>query len=350
MSSSSCAMLHIADAHVKQHIWQSCHEVVGDAQCALFELGPTIKKHGIEVLLLSGDIFDSTKPTAQSVNTVVEFCKQFREVLFITGTHDNTDPPWINVVPNAAHLGSTPTEVCGAHFYGIDYCSTRDQLKAKLCEIVSTVRESVKTGKPTYLVLHNAFRHLLGFEGAWKVEIEDIEEVSPALRVIVGDVHTRKTVELEGGGWVHSAGPLVPQDWGQTETPCYVDIIDVQSGSITPVNTDVRSFRTLEVEDVANFVDAPKKLPTCVRVLMPAGNTQAAPTIPGCIVIPQIVSRQEQTDGREFRSLGISLEQAIREEFKDPYDAELMWRMYLSENPREVIEEELKKNNIKTRN
>ena len=104
-----CAMLHIADAHVKQHIWTSCREVVGDAQLALKKAAEAAKEHSCSTLLLSGDVFDSTRPTAKDVDAVVNLCKKFSRVLYITGTHDNTDPPWVSVVPNAVHLGVTYT-------------------------------------------------------------------------------------------------------------------------------------------------------------------------------------------------------------------------------------------------
>ena len=89
-----CAMLHIADAHVKQHIWTACREVVGDAQLALEKVSEKAAAAGARVLLLSGDVFDSTRPTAKDVDAVVNLCKKFSRVLYITGTHDNTDPPW----------------------------------------------------------------------------------------------------------------------------------------------------------------------------------------------------------------------------------------------------------------
>lgn len=341
------AMLHIADAHVKTHIWQSYREVVGDAHTAFSKAVAEGVEQGSDTLLLSGDVFDNTRPTSKDVNAVVEACKKFKMVLYVTGTHDNTDPPWVGLVPHAIHLGIVPAAVGDAVFLGIDYCSTRQQMLEQLSNLCPVIREQQK---PTYLVMHNAFRHLLGFEGAWKVELEDIEAISPDLRVIVGDVHTRKTVKLSGNGWVHSAGPLCPQDWGQTSNSCYADVIDISTGNITPVCTDVRKYHHIALEDVASFKDEePLELPTVVKVDVPAGTTSGANIqIPCCIVIPTLVQISSET-ASEYSEVGKSLEEVVKTYFEDPEDGELLWQLYTSDAPKKVLYDLLEKEGILVR-
>jgi hypothetical protein len=164
---------------------------------------------------------------------------------------------------------------------GINYTDSADDLKAKiqLCHDQAK-SQNVET---LYLVLHTSFKHLLNF-GTSKLEIRDIEALFPdmVVRVLVGDVHTRDTVNICecNGSYIHSPGSTYPTSIDKTAEEPAMSIIPVTGTQIEDIPCQVRMYWRVEYidrSDLDSTVDAAMDaqvegfLPPFIRVLLPEG-------------------------------------------------------------------------------
>lgn len=195
----------IADLHIGQSLRASL-EFENDSYLAVKELTKSIladkQKH--KTVILAGDIFGHRRIDGECLQSFQEMMQAFNDAknidtIFIQGNHD------FNIVPipkleRCMHIHKQMYQYDDKYVYGLDYMPT-EQLKEELkyvpeCEL---------------LVLHTGFKHLLGFEGAFSLTLEDIPE--QVFNVLVGHVHKTDAIELPtvpGGGFCISPGGLQP--------------------------------------------------------------------------------------------------------------------------------------------
>ena len=204
-----------ADLHLARRIWKSRPDLEKDSFLALAALSGALLHQGNPkptALLLAGDIFDASKLDGSTLNAFTMFADELYEadvpVYFVQGNHDYDKMPHAQVQGNTC-INEQLVEIDGQKVYGLDW-RPRQQLRAAL--------ESVP--ECDLLLLHAAFEHLLGFEGAYDLSLEDIP---PHVKnVFVGDIHVRDTTRLNGKGWCVSPGALHPCNMAQGGPHGYV--------------------------------------------------------------------------------------------------------------------------------
>jgi DNA repair exonuclease SbcCD nuclease subunit len=104
-------------------------------------------------------------------------------------------------------------------------------------------------------VLHTAFRHLLGFEGAWQLEYTDIPEYVD--NVLVGDIHIHDVSKFENTT-IYSPGAIyacnaaeLKQDHG---------FYCIEEDGITYQHLDTRTFVNINMETPESVAEADKEL------------------------------------------------------------------------------------------
>lgn len=335
--------IHIGDAHIREQTWANIPEVRGDASKAVFKVVDYAISHKIDTLVLSGDVFHSSKPTSRDIEIFNSLVKPFDYVLYIEGNHERSDPPWLNTLNaygNMRHLTPSGVTIGDTQFYGIDYTrSSDDTIQA----VASVISDSMKDPKPV-LVMHCGFKHMINFEGASQI---DATQVAPFKGlVLVSHVHKRKTYKN-----IHSPGPLFPQNWEEVGD-CFVDLIDTDHCDIEDIvktiDVTVRNYHTIKLEDVKTFKDTPRELPTLVRVLT-NDPKDVIPEIKGCIVVPVITGKTNDGSAAENAVDVMSIDEAIMAEYEDKDDGSLMVDLFHSESPEEYIDKFLINNNIDRR-
>lgn len=176
-----------ADIHLRPYIWRSYKDIKDDSYLAWHQLCDFVLNKVFRsfneptVLILGGDIFDSTTPSGKSENafkTGLDKLAGKVPVYFIPGNHDEEEvarPLLWNCIP----LSEAPIKIDDTIICGIPYTRNVDLLHEKIANIPPC----------DYLVMHSAFKHLLSFDEMWQVQEDDIPEYIE--HVLVGDIHKK---------------------------------------------------------------------------------------------------------------------------------------------------------------
>ena len=332
--------IHIGDAHIREQTWANIPEVRGDAFKACSRVVEFATRENIDVLILSGDVFHSSKPTSRDLEIFNYLIEPFNYVLYIEGNHETAKPMWLESLNNDKlhHMNAgEPIFLNTTVFHGIDYSRSREELLTGLQKVSSAVGGK---GFVEFLVMHCGFRHMINFEGASQLDASDVSGFPGT--ILVSHVHKRHTYKN-----IHSPGPLFPQSWEEVG-PCYVDVIDTSTPTIGSLDVTVRNYHTLKLDELKEFKDSPRELPTLIRVLTDDPK-DVIPDVPGCIVIPMITGKNTDSDSTEISLEVMSIDDAIMAEYDDPEDGRLMIDLFHSESPDKHIDEFLKANNIDRR-
>lgn len=292
IASVESKFLFTADNHIKSRTWTNSMLLHSDAYAALGAASGWLTdkyQDSIQTLVIGGDWFDTDRPTSEDVLQSVEFLKRFHTVYYIRGNHDKKDPSFLELMKympdvDLVNLEGTTvflTEDMQTAVTGINYTDSADELKSKI-QICHDQAKSQNV-ETLYLVLHTSFKHLLNF-GTSKLEIQDIEALFPdmVVRVLVGDVHTRDTVNICecNGSYIHSPGATYPTSIDKTSEEPAMSVIPVTGTQIEDVPCQVRMYWRIEYidrSDLDSTVDAAMDaqvegfLPPFIRVLLPEG-------------------------------------------------------------------------------
>ena len=279
--------LFMADAHIRSRTWTNSMQLNGDAYAALTKVAGQLPG-SVDSLIIGGDWFDSNRPSSEDLVRTLEFLRGFSSVSYVRGNHDSCVPSFLEALSAwdgggvrelTADAGTTGTCQCR----GVSWLPSADGLR----EQILRARDMMNPFRPLYLVLHASFKHLLGFDGAYQLDAEWIKDTfkDRCVRVLVGDIHTRNTLELPNGGWIHSPGSLYPRSWDKVQEPCCVSLVDSDTGEIRDVPCDVRRYVQLEYAGQPELIKELQRiseehedgmLDTFVRVVVPDG----APPLP----------------------------------------------------------------------
>lgn len=362
--------LFMADAHIKARTWTNSMQLVGDAYKALDRLQHSEAISDVKILVIGGDWFDSNRPSSVDLAKTREFMLQFNIVYFIPGNHDSVTPSFLEVFDQLV----TDDDMCVVHrlsediisMYGVDHCyiagipwmHSAEELKAKIKQITANFKENYSKDDVLYLVLHTSFKHLLAFDGAYKLTKEFIADAcaDSNIRVLVGDIHTRDTTVYneQTGAYIHSPGSLYPLSFDKAEDQNTVSKINCISGHIEDIPVDVRTYITWDYTNrtdlntlVAGMVqDNPEGfLKPFIRTVVTDAEVQITDGEYPEVVI-QVVSAQsaEVSHKPESRKETYTISQAIEEELAedDPDINDLAQALYASDDPLAEIENWLK--------
>lgn len=359
--------LFMADAHIKARTWTNNMQLVGDAYKALDRLQHSDELSGVKMLVIGGDWFDSNRPTSIDLARTREFMLKFDIIYFIPGNHDSVTPSFLEVFDNLATDNGpcvvyrlsedTISMLHGAdHCYiaGIPWTHSAEDLKTKIKSIATTFKETYGQDDILYLVLHTSFKHLLAFDGAYKLTKEFISEVcgDSNIRVLVGDIHTRDTTVYneKTGAYIHSPGSLYPLSFDKAEESNMVSKINLKTGAITDIPVDVRTYTSWNYTnraDLATLVagvvqDNPAGfMKPFIRTIVSDAEVQITDGEYPDVVIQVVNSQTADIQQRqEVRQETYTISQAIEEELADddPDINDLAQALFASDDPLAEIE------------
>lgn len=226
-----------ADNHLSQRTWSSLRSITGDSYYALGSMTKAVLDQKADILVMAGDIFDSTVVDPMTEKVLQGNLKLLRdngvEVLSVMGNHDRSTSISRSSLFGTTQLTITPLDINGVSFCGIDYTPSTEDLQEKLSCVPPC----------DYLVLHAPFRHLLGFEGRYQLELQDVPAHVGC--VIVGDIHVRDFTRSPEGVLVFSPGSTHPLSLAEVDHDHGVSIWN--HGDQSPEDsdffpTDVRGY------------------------------------------------------------------------------------------------------------
>lgn len=206
-------------------------------------------------LVIGGDLYDTNAPPARLVFQVNKILGQLREkhlpIYLIQGNHDkDPETPWGSLVEGVQHIHQQLVDIGGLKVYGLDF--------APATHITQQIQQIPKCD---VLVLHQALKQGLGFEGAWNC---DLDWVNPELcaDVLLGDLHNAREELFSTDKKVRGLYPGVqymttvdaPRD------PSFIVVTGKTGGHLDyqRVALPCRPFYTVELQknqDVGDFVE-----------------------------------------------------------------------------------------------
>lgn len=330
----------MSDVHIKNRTWNNNTTVTGDSYKAL-DTVLLSKERDTDILIIGGDWFDSNKITSEDLSKTKQFISNFKKVYFIRGNHDKVDPSFLSILDSETtntvsvkELTKTPYQLYNNVFIaGIPWMHSSTDLQNEITDCISEFAHiSINYKDPVlYLVLHTSFKHLLSFDGSYKLTAEWMKEAIGNLRVytLVGDIHTRDTRIINDitGAYIHSSGSLYPLSVDKTEEDYAMSLIDLDTAEIIDIPCSVRSYYTYgytskkELDDFVSSVvseNTNSVLKPYIRVIIPAVfDVQILQSSYPDVVLN--VHREYSSDfqtSTQNTSSGYTIENAITDELK----------------------------------
>lgn len=339
-------ILILADCHIRKRTWSNFAKISDDAYHALTTILQTVDPLP-EVLLIAGDWFDTDRPSTTDILKSAEFFSHFRTVLYIAGNHDRHCGEIFEALQETSKkVKGTTTFVdiskhnyvftvrgCTTIFAGLPYIHDSKQFIEEYTQKVLAAKNNYPDANLT-MVVHTNFEHLLGFEGAFHINLDQVKDIAAdyPVTVIAGHVHTRDTSKYSDGSrtYVHSPGSLYPSTFADAvkEDKPAVSVYSCDDGDLASFAVPVRSyaditFSTYEeldkaLHDIAANADKQGyPLPSLVRLHITADMMNSSITVPADIadkVVLQITtSTTEAQDVIINMAEGYSMAEAARE-------------------------------------
>jgi DNA repair exonuclease SbcCD nuclease subunit len=309
--------LFTADCHIKGRTWTNSTLLRSDSLKA-FEKAIDGACTKSDTIVIGGDLFDSNRPTSNDVvETLSLLTYNFSHIWYIRGNHDSVEPSYLkaikdtfddDVITEARELYPTefhfPMETTtDLHFeddaelrnyqcykypiVGISWDPSDKEVYSKLQQAVENWKMKRAKGQQPdgilYVVMHCSFKHLLGFDGAYQLDLDMVRNIcgEEHVNILVGHIHTRSTVVYNSkGAYIHSPGSTYPLSSDKMGEPCFASLIDFVTGKIEDIPTDVRKYVNVNLTDIPDGDvikwlnennKRPEKywLPTFVQVTIP---------------------------------------------------------------------------------
>ena len=346
--------LFTADCHMKRRTWTNSTLLSGDATAAFRKMcaNSILRDKNVDTIVIGGDLFDNNRPTSQDLLDVHQELDSFNRVFYLRGNHDSVYPPYV------ASFQSTDVRDDGFKYYIMDNTEepSMDGMSGNSCIVGipwvhsdSLLVESLKASiahwrqyrtspdEILYVVLHCSFKHLLGFDGAYQLDVDMIKELCGEDRInfLVGHIHTRDTlVYNKAGAYIHSPGSLYPLTTDKMSTPCFASLINGDTGEIIAIPVDVRKYVTVELSGVSGvniighlnasgYQPPDGYLPTFVRLQIPEDYDQM-PILESSDYVFKIdrhVTRQVTT---QHVNASYTINDAVREELQNEANREMV--------------------------
>ena len=337
VESPATRALILADVHTRQRTWTNNPLVSGDAYAALKLVRETLATR-CGLCISAGDLFDSNRPTSTDLLAVENCLMGFGRVLYVNGNHDSVDPAFVDVLDGKlelARLGVSPVTVLDCPVFGADYtaCASENGIESVLS---AAVRHCSSGGRHATVVLHCAFRHLMGIDGAWHTSLEDVAGIlrkcglsrDARMTIVCGHVHKRDVRPVPGfdGVTFLSPGSLYPTNslYMRGDTPS-VTLLDLATGDMEEAPVPVRLYGRVPVSgdvdaEMARLAEGRLELPSYLQVVVPDGMADAPVPASTKDVIVQAVPETLQDEDIASAlpdTTGYTLADAVADELDD---------------------------------
>ena len=187
---------HIGDGHLGKRQYGLAQRDE-DTKNALSHCFKDAIAANVDVIILPGDMFDTSKPTADNVEHLADLVAMAKargiRVIGIDGNHDKAGSSffkrsWLSVCRVETFEDLTPIKIKGVNFYGINH-HLPNAFKDKLCESVDHfVQQKINID---VLVIHQSVAELCNFNGVELTAEWMAEQLSMVNTryVAMGDIH-----------------------------------------------------------------------------------------------------------------------------------------------------------------
>lgn len=225
MTASPICLLQ-GDAHLSEYIWGKRPQIRGDAYHAFEQ----VVGHAVRLnvpLILAGDVFDTTNPTTADVHFFRIQMDHLRQagvpVYHFQGNHDRRNLPWSDAIhSHPVYVGDgRPFSLDGVSFRAFDYDS-HDRIQTRVEMLASEPL-------PDVLLLHQAAKQALKFDGAWNFDLQTVPQGIHT--VILGDIHTPFAQRFREGCTAYYTSATHPRsdaEFGQKDTLVLYDDFHVE--------------------------------------------------------------------------------------------------------------------------
>ncbi len=268
---------HFSDTHLgyKQY---SLDEREKDIYDALDEIGDRIVEEHADIVLHSGDLFDSPRPTPQTYRTFKKFLTKLggkAKVFAVLGDHDRPKSralaPHVLFEDELQILGMS-----GSAQHEEFKVGGKDVLVAGLSNLSRTYRTvlleelkklgALKTeGKVGVLLLHEGIDKFLPFEGAFELSMDEIPQNFDY--VAMGHLHQRIKASFGKGELAYPGSSEIISKteiggWKKTGKGFY--IVDVEGDDVQVRNVNLECIRS-QLEAKLNYAQLAKGLEELVK-------------------------------------------------------------------------------------
>lgn len=245
----------MGDIHLAPYIWSQHREIANDGEVAFTSLVDIAIELKVP-FVIAGDVFDSTEPPPSLVRffrAQMARCEAAGIPVFaFQGNHDKRQVPWY-VAASAwpVHIGHGQLVQIGRlSVLAYDY-DFRGEIEAKMAALAAS------EVRPQVLMLHQAAKQALKFEGAWNFDLDWVPDGIPL--VIMGDIHKQVEMAMRNGGraWYTGAShPRSIEEFGPKS--CLAVSTDLH---VQPIEID---YRSMEKFTLAPGVDSVAMIPEVV--------------------------------------------------------------------------------------
>lgn len=285
-------VIFAADNHLAPRTWTNRWSIAGDAYYSLKQLGDRVLQSKCAGVVLGGDTTDANLKDDETLHHLSVFCQRLAQagipIWYVCGQHDRGSNGHTALdTYGARRLDGEVAVLDGVTFRGLSH-GTRAELLAALPNVPPA----------DFLVLHCAFKHLLGFAGAWQLEAE---EIPPHFtRVLVGDIHKHDVSRFRDSLTVYSPGSAYATSVDEIEeVHGWFEIARDKAGKITVEHQRylTRPFVQLDMERqgmdyvvgaMQNVRAVRTEPPTVVFLRAPAGTELPAEWLDGKAIVVRL--------------------------------------------------------------
>ncbi|MGF3521732.1 MAG: metallophosphoesterase family protein [Candidatus Bathyarchaeia archaeon] len=354
-------LAHLSDTHLgyKQY---GLEERERDIYACLEEIGDKILEAHVDVVVHSGDLFDSARPAPQAYRAFKRFLKKIGErakVFAVLGDHDR--PKSQGLAPH--FLFDDQIQILGVNWAAqqqVFSVGGREVLVAGLSNVSRTYRAILQeelrklaaldlSGKVAVLLLHEGIDRFLPYEGAFELGLDEVPKNFDY--VAMGHLHSRIKASVGEGELAYAGSSEIisrseVDEWRKNGKGFF--IVDVERGNVDvqPVNLEcVRpqlevnlkyAYLSEGLEDLATSLGGFKKQPI-VHVKVEGKNIDRqnvhaalSKRLAGLVLQFRPEFEDEATARLpEVKSGNFQVSQVIQEYFKEPDVAGLaleLWR------------------------
>lgn len=250
MSTEPLALV-TGDWHVRKvdRVWHRRDNLCGDTNYGITQINQLAEEHNVPNVLLLGDLFDlkaqQSPALSQMRHALDTFQKQNRQVLYVQGQHELSQPPILQAMhqwPTHIHHKTVSLTANGPTICGLDYQQPSD---------VENELNSIRNTSGDILATHQVWRDFMGEDrgDAWF-------HWTGIPVILTGDFH-QTLWEERGDKWIMSPGPLCMQSISEPADK-YVFILN-DDMTATKIQLGSRGYFEAKIhnqEDLDSFLDS----------------------------------------------------------------------------------------------
>lgn len=277
---------HLADTHLGLKPY-NLEEREKDIFETLDEIGDKILEERADIVIHSGDLFDSPRPTTQAYYALKKFLRKIEDktkIFAVLGDHDRPKargmPPHIlfddqiQILGKKGSVEKQTLNINGERIVIAGISNLSRTYNAILLEELKKLEKIDQNSSHRILAMHQAIDTFLPFEGAWEIPFTSLPKTFDY--IAMGHIHTKIKASCGKGELAYpGSSDIIRKDeissWEKKGKGFYIIDLNNDETIITDVNLEsIRPQLRLkinysnlenEAEEIAGKIKTKKKLP-----------------------------------------------------------------------------------------